>query len=205
MDFSAKILNDSAPYALDEELVYVRKLADKVKTNEHILMLGAGPGVFALAMLEGRNHPPHLTVVDYEFGSWFDAHLLGIGADISRVDKIQSDTATLGGGWEGPAFALIVVDADHSYMGVCRDIAAWWNHLKPGGWMVFHDYLERTDGFNGVGAWQKGGTAEALNDCLPEEIHNAQAFGISMALQKKPLQSKTSKGPVNRVSRKTKK
>lgn len=35
---------------------------------------------------------------------------------------------------------LIYVDADHSYQGVKNDIKAWWNKLKKGGIMAFHDY-----------------------------------------------------------------
>lgn len=203
--FSAKILNDSAPYALDEELVYVRKLADRVKASEHVLVLGAGPGVFVLAMLEKRLTPPTLTVIDYEFGPWFDAHLWGIGVDPNGVIKITGDTASIGRTWDGPRFSLVVVDADHSYEGVCRDIKAWWPHLKLGGWMIFHDYLEREDGFKGADKWYKGSTAEALHDCLLEDIYKADEFGISIAIQKKPAEAKVTPKKQTRKTTRAKK
>lgn len=35
---------------------------------------------------------------------------------------------------------LAFIDADHSYEGCARDIAAYWPKVKPGGWLSGHDY-----------------------------------------------------------------
>jgi len=37
-------------------------------------------------------------------------------------------------------FALLLIDADHSYAGVRADFAAWAPLVSPGGMIVFHDY-----------------------------------------------------------------
>lgn len=34
----------------------------------------------------------------------------------------------------------VFIDADHSEIGVGRDIIAWWPNVKPGGWFGGHDY-----------------------------------------------------------------
>lgn len=35
---------------------------------------------------------------------------------------------------------FVFVDADHSYDGVVRDIETWLKKIKPGGWIIGHDY-----------------------------------------------------------------
>lgn len=39
-------------------------------------------------------------------------------------------------------FDFIFIDADHSYDGCRQDIAAWWDDVKPGGYLCGHDYGE---------------------------------------------------------------
>jgi predicted O-methyltransferase YrrM len=35
---------------------------------------------------------------------------------------------------------LVFIDGDHSYDGVCKDIAAWRSKVRPGGFLCGHDY-----------------------------------------------------------------
>lgn len=42
---------------------------------------------------------------------------------------------------------FVFIDADHSYEGVTRDIMAWKDKVKAGGWLCGHDY-ENTDGLH---------------------------------------------------------
>lgn len=41
---------------------------------------------------------------------------------------------------EDESLGLVYIDADHSYIGVQRDIHTWWPKLVKGGIMAFHDY-----------------------------------------------------------------
>ena len=41
---------------------------------------------------------------------------------------------------EDESLDLVYVDCDHSYSGVKRDINSYWQKLKTGGIMAFHDF-----------------------------------------------------------------
>ncbi|HLO79213.1 MAG TPA: class I SAM-dependent methyltransferase [Magnetospirillum sp.] len=55
----------------------------------------------------------------------------------ATICRMRSDTAARV--LDAPV-DLAFIDADHSYEGCARDIAAWWPRVKPGGWLGFHDY-----------------------------------------------------------------
>lgn len=56
-----------------------------------------------------------------------------------RVRIIKSDTAKAAVHVEG-LIDLVFIDADHSFEGAKRDILAWRPKLRPGGFLVGHDY-----------------------------------------------------------------
>lgn len=182
--FNSTILNNSCPYALPEELVYARKLMDKLGQDSRAMMIGAGPGVFALAMLEGRKFHPWLYVVEINGFQYFDAHLSAGGVDMEKIVHVHGDSALKAKEFLHESFDLILVDGDHSYEGVSRDIEAWWEKLAPGGFLFFHDYLERDGGFDGAGDWQEGGTARAIADHLTDEWKLLKKVGISVVYKK---------------------
>jgi predicted O-methyltransferase YrrM len=41
------------------------------------------------------------------------------------------------------AFDFVFVDADHTYEGVRADIDAWLPKVRPGGWLMGHDFNPR--------------------------------------------------------------
>jgi predicted O-methyltransferase YrrM len=49
----------------------------------------------------------------------------GLSADVARNWKSRID--------------LLFIDGDHSYEGCLGDIDAWLPHVRPGGWVAFHD------------------------------------------------------------------
>jgi hypothetical protein len=40
---------------------------------------------------------------------------------------------------------MVFIDGDHRYAGVREDIAVWVHYVKPGGLLVFHDYIAPED------------------------------------------------------------
>ena len=52
----------------------------------------------------------------------------------------EGDSADLMAGFPNQYFDWIYVDADHSLVGVRRDISASANKVKPGGHLIFNDY-----------------------------------------------------------------
>lgn len=154
-------LNNASPYALPEELTYLRQEAFKLKGDDEIVIIGAGPCVMAGAMLEGHPDPPFCSIIDILPLNYCEEHLKIGKAFGSHINLIEGDSFTVGFGWPNK-INLLVVDGDHSYSGVSKDIKAWWNRVHIGGLVFFHDYLTREDGFNGKGEWERGDVALAI-------------------------------------------
>lgn len=133
---SADSVNEFCHYATASELAYLRTLAATLPAGHAVVMLGAGPGVMMLAILE--NNPDLVGyIIDHDTCQWAERHLAGAG--LMARTRI-CDSAQAGHEWTGPKLALLIVDADHSYEGVRRDCEAWLQHVAPGGYVFFHDY-----------------------------------------------------------------
>jgi hypothetical protein len=97
---------------------------------------------------------------------------------------VLADSAEVGRTWIGNKVDLLIVDADHRYEGVKKDIEAWWPHVKRRGFLFFHDYLEREGGFHGTGDWTKGEVAKAINRSQTSSWHRFDTVGISVIYEK---------------------
>ena len=128
-------LNHACPYATLEELEYLRDVAPLC---DCVVMIGAGPGVMALAVKEG-NIGSLLTVIDIQSVQWTYAHLAQAHLN-ENVTFITRDSATVGREWEGPKVDLLIVDGDHSREGVTRDLQAWLPRLGARASIFLHDY-----------------------------------------------------------------
>ena len=51
----------------------------------------------------------------------------------------QADSVTLGKNWDEDPFDIIFVDTIHTYEQVLGELYFWANHLKEGGYFIFHD------------------------------------------------------------------
>lgn len=145
-------INHANPYATADELEFVRQEALKLNSDQQMVMIGAGPAVFGIASLEQHPNPPKMSIVDIATFYYCEAHMRGAGIDLNKVEFITGDSSTVGRNWHIP-IDLLIVDGDHTYLGVLKDIDAWWNKVKVGGLIVFHDFLYREGGFNGTEAW----------------------------------------------------
>ena len=114
------------------------------------------PGVLALAMLE-VNPTLDFTVIDHDTHHWIREHLKAAGLLNDNVTFVLDDSVAYGKLFTKQVDFLIV-DGDHSYQGVTRDIEAWWEHIRTGAYIFFHDVIDKEmNGTNGV--------ATALQDC----------------------------------------
>jgi len=176
-------INSANPYAMPEELEYLRAESLKLNPLSQVVMLGCGPGSMAVAMLEQHPAMPKMTIIDIDTSYYAEAHLRGAGVDPNYVQFFTDDSSSVGKRWV-KKIDLLIVDADHEYAGVKADIEAWWPHVKPGGIVFFHDYLSRDGGFNGSGEWQKSGVAQAIEECRDSSWQVIKAVGISMVYMK---------------------
>jgi hypothetical protein len=56
---------------------------------------------------------------------------------------IQNDSVAAANRISDGKLDFVFIDGDHSYEGCSRDIEAWLPKVKPGGWLMGHDYTIR--------------------------------------------------------------
>lgn len=180
---SSRRINEFCHYATITELDFLRGLAAQLPAGAQVVMLGAGPGVMAMAVLEG-NLQLALSVVDIASTEYAQAHLEGAGLKTERVHFHLGDSAAAGQAWVSTPVQLLIVDANHSYEGVKADMEAWLPHLAAGGYVFFHDY--DADGTEFADQERYPGVMQAVAEVmLPDPAYRAWANpGTSMVWQK---------------------
>lgn len=177
MYWSEKI--NETPYAMPIELDWVRNHA---YLFDNMIMLGAGPGVLAIAFAEGNDEAP-IAIVDIVTTHWASTHLRAAGVN-NKLSFVISDSAEWANSMPGEIVDFLIVDAAHDQASVERDIDAWFPHMKPGGFIFFHDYLERENGFSGHGEWEKSGVARAIESRSNLNWELVEQVGISIVYRK---------------------
>lgn len=157
-------LNATVPYATRSELEFLSSLE-----VENVIMLGAGPGVMLLAVLEtNKDVPAYVVDIDEQALMYTRLHLSVIGADIN-VAAIHTNSAEAAVMFPDGSVDLLIVDADHSYESVKTDIQAWWPKVKELGYVFFHDY--DADGTEFAGKERYPGVRQAVDEFFADRIH----------------------------------
>jgi hypothetical protein len=138
---TANGLNARLPYTFGTEIEYLQKIGGELVPGSVVVMLGVGPAVMALALLEGAADTPFdfYAVDNQNFTG--ASHLIGAGFN-DRVYFIQDLSWNAAERFSFKSVDLLIVDACHDYDCVVKDIQAWWGRVKVGGTVFFHDYLE---------------------------------------------------------------
>lgn len=143
-------LSDWIKYISHGEIDLLTRLAKNLPADPVVVNIGAGAGTSGLTFLSARPDLWLYTIdvayeinlyggLENEMGILRAAGLL----DFTRYAAIHGDSVVVGQGWERGQVDLVFVDGDHTYAGARGDIESWWPHLKPGGYMVIHDYQKR--------------------------------------------------------------
>ena len=74
------------------------------------------------------------------------AKAFAVAAAWPMATIIEMDSAEAAGQVDDESLDFVFIDGDHSYEGVKRDILAWMPTVKPGGWLMGHDYGGKPDG-----------------------------------------------------------
>ena len=125
------------PQALVEECRVCASRTDLLRRLPHggrVAEIGVETAAFSRVILDVAQ-PAELHLVDLDFSA-ADERVL---ADPRVVVSIGASHDVIASFPDG-AFDWIYVDADHSYAGVSRDIAAAASKVKPGGYLVFNDF-----------------------------------------------------------------
>lgn len=151
-NLTANELNSKCTYAFGNELEWITDYCKTLPNRSKVVMIGAGPGVMALAALEG-NSTLDFEIIDNNTHQWVEAHLKAANLFGNNIRFIISDSSHYGTVYTGTPLDFLIVDGDHSYSGVIKDIEAWWNHIKTGAYIFFHDVIDKEqNGTNGVRA-----------------------------------------------------
>lgn len=142
------VLNTKLQYASERELDWLAEYG-RTHPDATVVLIGAGPGVMALALLNAHTSIA-LHVIDNALSHTFKVHLEQAGCDMSRVRIYERDSGETGNAWDSQNVDLLIVDGDHSYNGVRRDLIAWWVHVKVDGLVFFHDYYRVGSEWEGI-------------------------------------------------------
>lgn len=131
-----------------EEAELLMNTADKLREGAVVINIGAGAGTSALAVIEQRPdlsktfHTIDARDDDNPFGGLLNERNAFRNAKMEELLPIQikSDSSEAGIRWAEGDIDFLIIDADHTYDGLVKDINAWTPHLAVGGFVVFHDY-----------------------------------------------------------------
>jgi hypothetical protein len=118
--------------------------------NLRFLEIGSFEGRSAIWFLENiLTHPgARLTCVDRFQKPGLEArfnHNIRCAGLNHKIIKIKGKSAEFMATFDGEPFDLIYIDGSHRALDVLQDAFLGWRLLKPGGLMIFDDYLWRTD------------------------------------------------------------
>lgn len=174
-------LNATLPYAFGDELDWLQEFAPAIET---CVVLGAGPGIMSLALLETN---PGITLVAIDNNptvlDTFEKHMEAAG--IQEWIIWYDDTVRAAQEWDEDAIFrsvcgeidLLIIDANHSAAAVENDLKAWLPFVKQGGLIFFHDYVDlEQDGTNGV--------AQVVDALDKERFPEVARPGVSVVVRK---------------------
>ena len=129
-----------------------------------IAELGVQTGEFSRFILE-TCAPTELHLIDVDLTKWSVADKFARDIAEGRVTLHEADSADTIASFPDGYFDFIYGDADHSYEGVARDIAAAKSKVGPNGYLVFNDYT-----FWSPTECMPYGIVQAVNElCLDED------------------------------------
>lgn len=136
---TASDLNFRLPYAFGNELEYLHELGQALEPGAVVVMLGFGPAVMALALLEGAGETP-LQFYAVDLANFTGvSHLAAAGFE-DKVYVIKDYSWDASERFSYKSIDLLIVDACHDFECVSKDIQAWWGKVKDNGVVFFHDY-----------------------------------------------------------------
>jgi predicted O-methyltransferase YrrM len=146
MSKGAEELSNAFGYLRAPEVPALKKLARDLPDNPIVVNIGAGVGTSALAFLESRDD---LTLFSVDIVGGIEPTgglgneefaLKSAGVDLSRRHAITGDSLEVARVWNRGKVDLVFIDGRHDDYYVEVEAPTWWQHVKDGGVIAFHDY-----------------------------------------------------------------
>lgn len=93
---------------------------------------------------EKSDDPTRETYAEWDFAAIEQEFWKNIGANAERCQMLRMESVAAEE-ISNPA-DVIFIDAAHDYFSVMEDIERWWPMVKPGGFLVMHDYNHKWPG-----------------------------------------------------------
>jgi hypothetical protein len=144
MTRTARELADWQGYMTYPEIDAIQNLTSQLPMDAVIVKIGAGAGTDTLAILE-VSHDLVIFSIDIAAGEQPELtnehlRLAETGDDkTGNVVRIWGDSKIAGLRWPIP-IDWLHIDGDHSEEGITGDIRTWYRHVRPNGFISFHDY-----------------------------------------------------------------
>jgi len=169
----AKDINDRLTYCFGNEIEYFQELGSILNNKNLVVMLGVGPAIMALALLEGATEEFEFWGVDkYNITGKDHLEASGFADRMQILEELTWDAAEH---FEDNSIDILIVDASHDKDSVDKDIKAWYSKVKQNGIMFFHDF-EKLEEVNGV--------AEAIEENKTLFWQEVSRPGISIVYRK---------------------
>jgi len=129
------------------EAAFLEGLAASCPDPATVLELGTGKGNGTTAIAYGLALHANWRIYSVDVGECVEGRqrIENAGIPHVRCHLTRATTATYARSWDETT-DLLYVDADHTYVGVVADIAAFAPHVRAGGIIAFDDYCETHHG-----------------------------------------------------------
>ena len=111
--------------------------------TRHILNKFPNLTLYAVDLWEPRppqDRPGYQTYAEWDFGAIYKDFKSKVQPFGERCIPIKMDSVAAADKVADGSLDFVFIDAEHTYEGVKRDIAAWRSKVKPGGILCGHDY-----------------------------------------------------------------
>jgi len=102
--------------------------------------IGAGTGINARDILNGLNLLKLYLIEGENWGSSCGVYLETIAREYDSVKIILESSVPAAKKISDNCLDFVYIDASHIYEDVKEDIEVWYPKVKPGGWLLFHDF-----------------------------------------------------------------
>jgi len=153
------------PQLSKEDALNFHQLAKKIPTGGKIVEIGSCCGGSVSVMGLASKESVQLFSIDPSHHNEFYRTMVNhkLLTKVTPLSMLSSQAINV---WrhmhakEDRQIDLLFIDGDHSYEGCKFDIVAWRDLVKPGGWIILHDYCEQYPG--------------VIRACEEEMIHNKE-------------------------------
>jgi len=154
------------------------KLADLVRTmkNARFIDLGVRLGASSAVMsIEADERNNQVCGCDLDYDGFFKNGRRFVSENYTCY---QADSVTLGKNWDEDPFDIIFVDTIHTREQVLAELYFWVDHLKEGGYLIFHDSHWEKEGGDLIGGVEWKRVDEAITDFfnLPTNVMEMDTY-----------------------------